>query len=269
MLEAMVKTLAKSVLDKPPAPEPEPEPPEATAPPAAPEPAPPVSDPAMPGLDLMSSFARMESIPYLHAEVGTAVIFPPKAPGSEQHSSEPAGAAAPDAAVGSEPLEEIAFEPPELAALRPPEPAAAEPFGVATPIRVATSTVSAVVVREQPPAPVAAPKPAEPQADPAHEADSMLFGPTDADPDPAAFLLGPAPVAVSPRTFSPALALPGPRVAITAAPPAPAVARTAAPAVAPAPPPRPRPKPAPPAAPYDPLAPLKTMSDEEKIALFS
>ncbi len=214
----------------------------------------------MPGLDLMSSFARMESVPYLPAEVGTAVIFPPKAPGAEQRSSAASNAAPRDPRPATaevvpndaviEAMEEIAFEPPEVAALRPPEAVAPEPFGTPTPIRVATSTVSAVVVKEPPPPP---PKPAEPPQD----ADAMLF---ESEADPAAFLLGPAPVPVSPRTFAPELTLPGARVAVTAAPPVPKTAP---------PPPRPKPVPPPVAAPSDPLAPLKIMSEEEKIALFS
>ena len=374
---------AAAVLDVEPEALPEPE---AAATVASDPPPPPAPTPSS---DLMSSFARMQAIPYLRAEFGTAVIFAPRTPTTEPPADDTAEpepqavalaappephelpALAPEATTTSTPEAAAADEPVALAALEPvaiapepattaiPEPAAAaapepadviaaewteaiavelfetavpepatataseparldpvmldapeappseppaligaapapELFGAPTPVKVETAVVAAVVVKEAPPSPAVVPEPAEAQGEAALDPDAILFGPPEPDPDPAAFLLDPAPVAISPQALAPEL--PSSRAAIAAAPPAPKIATTIAPKIAveiapeiapkpepasvpaptpvaapapPSPPPRPKPMPAPPAAPYDPLAPLKTMSDEEKIALFS
>jgi nicotinate-nucleotide--dimethylbenzimidazole phosphoribosyltransferase len=147
-----------------------------------------VSSAVMPEVELLSNFARMETMPFLPPELGTAVIFEPKVPA-------PAAEAAPPQAAALGEAELI---------MPPPEPDAAGPEKAAV----------------QPPAEV--------------DLDALLFGPEpEPDPDPAASLLEPLP-----PENAPAKPMPAPEAA------------------------------EPQATASDPLAPLKAMSEEEKIALF-
>jgi len=174
-LGAMVEKLAASMFPEPP---PQADAASSDAVPPAAEPELP-QPPLLPELDLMSNFARMESVPHLPAEIGTAVIFEPKPPEPVAEPQE-----APAAEIVAPPAPEAAIESTDL-----------DPAGIL----------------DQPPAPG-----------------------TDADGDPAGFLLEPLPAAAPP---------------VTAPEPAPI---------------QPQPK-----IPHDPLAPLKALSDVEKIALFS
>jgi hypothetical protein len=253
MLEAMVEALAASVPDGPP---PEPaaslpeleqsdEPPQAEASASLPPAQPTATEPAtrvlmMPEVELLSNYARMVSVPFLPPEVGTAVIFTAKAlpepPSPIQSETEP----------GSH--------------------AVAGPIAEAAPHPVAAPEVGAVEAAQSP----------QPQID--LDTDDFLFGPqAEPEADPAGFLLeatpdpAPPPEALPPQSeptmqpepadflLQPAPAIewpmPSPIAALPIALPAPAPPQVSS-----------LPKPA---APNDPLAPLKAMSEEEKIALFS
>jgi hypothetical protein len=237
------------------------------------------NDPFMPEVDLMSSFARMESVPILRADIGTAVIFEPKnseelrtsgelqvseeSKIAEEHpvarleqSYEPSGLANADtaplsAAPSSEAPPAEAFSDGAAPADEPLPSVMLAPMEASVkPARVMVETSDAFSVTIMPPSP--APMPARPPEPPA------------ADIDPAEDLLGPAvpfgqlDAPVPARVFIQPMSPPLRATAVAAA------------AVAAAPD-APKPKPAPTAriAPTDPLGPLKTMSDEEKIALFS
>lgn len=234
MLEAMVEELAASMPAAPPQSEAaETKPAEISA----------SRDPTVPGVELLSSFARMTAMPFLPPEVGTAVIFEAKAK--------------PEPTVAE-------------AALPDPAPAAAaEPPAYSEPILIMPPLDPTEHVTESEPTvetwqPIETP--AQADAVPGDvDLDALLFEPpAESEPDPAAFLLEPAPWP-------------------THAPPAP----TAEPASESEPEPTTDaqtswavelPSPASVSAPerpvfftgtaQDPLAPLKAMSDEEKIALF-
>jgi hypothetical protein len=121
----------------------------------------------------------------------------------------------------------------EAMPLMPPEEGEAVIFGQSRPTAPA-------MIEAAPPSQPVTPAPA---AATEHDADAFLFEP-EAEPDPAGFLLGPAP---------------------PAAPPPPT-----RPLIAPTPPPVPKPRKPPPkpAAPPEPLAPLKALTTAEKLALF-
>jgi hypothetical protein len=190
-LGAMVEKLAASMFPRPPPAEPAPvldAPPSTAAPPRA---------PLLPENDLMSSFARMESVPHLPVEVGTAVIFDRPA------GPEPAAAAAPEVAPQDGSARDAAATPTAMALAAPVAESAAAPEPAAEPVDLDP----AGILGQPPSVPVRTEAGAE------------------TDNDPAGFLLEPVP-----------------------APPAP----------------QPQPK-----IPHDPLAPVKALSDVEKIALFS
>ena len=235
MLEAMVEELTAAM----PAPAPESQaPPDEPAPP--PEVTPPEAEPAtateeaaieeaaieaaateaparheamMPDLELLTNFARMETMPFLPSEVGTAVIF--------EARTKP---------------EIVDTQAPPIPVEEAQPPALGEPELVMPPV--------------EPPAPQAAPEPeAAPEpsqaiqlpADPPAgepDLDTLLFEPQpEPDPDPAAALLEPAPrPAQVPPEFAPLEDLTDSSEQ--------------------------------PSAGADPLAALKAMSDEERIALF-
>ena len=220
MLEAMVEELAASMPATPP---------QSEATETKPAEASAPRDPMMPDVELLSSFARMTAMPFLPPEVGTAVIFEAKAkPETTKPETTVAEAAAPDPAPAAA-AEPPAFSEPIL--IMPP----------IDPIEAATTQADAI------PSDV--------------DLDALLFEPPpESEPDPAAFLLEPAPwpthaapdPAAEPMpesTTDPqaswAIELPSP--ASVSAPERPMFLTSTAP---------------------DPLAPLKAMSDEEKIALF-
>ena len=232
MLEAMVEELAAAMPAAPPRSEAaETKPAEASA----------SRDPMGPDVDLLASLARMKAMPFLPPEVGTAVIFEAKA----KPESKVAEATPPD--------------PAPVAASEPP--ACSEPILIMLPLDpIETVTESEPTVETSQPLET----PAQADAVPGDvDLDALLFEPpAEPEPDPAAFLLEPAPWP-------------------THAPPA----QTAEPASESEPTTDPQdswtlelPSPAsisPPERPvfltgtgHDPLAPLKAMSDEEKIALF-
>jgi hypothetical protein len=135
--------------------------PSGASPDARPEPAaaPPQATvrPIMPELDLLTNFERMETVPYLPPDIGTAVIF-----GARPRAGAPAG------------LAETRFELPALPAaelaMPPADPADTE---------AAPGPATATTAQAGRPAPGA-------------ELDDLLFERTaDADPDPASALLGP------------------------------------------------------------------------------
>ncbi len=229
----------------------------------APEFAPPPAA-VMPDVDLMSNFARMEAVPYLRSEIGTAVIFEkPKLESLKLESPMPAAEdRAPDVVFVEPPRREAP------AAAAPHESLSAKP---GAPFGITTAAFEEPILVVPPPDPDEPDEPAvaraaplppgilqiEARAQPLEpDLDALLFGATDADPDPAAFLLDPAPwpqhaAAVSERAEIP----PAPQTLATSA-------KAAAPAAAAAQAPNQ-------AAPrHDPLAALKAMSEEEKIALF-
>ncbi len=184
----------------------------------------------------------------------------PASPGNRQPTLSPE--TAPDASGSVEPsadlmsnfkrMSAIPFLPPEIGTAviftpRPPPAAAPDP----PPSKPAPATSAEA---GSPPASAA-----EPEADP----DAFLFDPAESESDVAAFLFEEAAsdTGIEPdRAESPAA---GPAAAAPAVGPAPAPADEACDATAPT---ASAPETAPP---YDPLAPLKSMSDEEKIALFT
>jgi hypothetical protein len=244
MLEAMVEELAASMPAAPP--------PETAAPdarPPAPEPTPATDaaaadDPVMPEVDLLSNFARVAETPYLPAEVGTAVIFEPRARPEAVAPGEPpaeTGAEADDSELDAllfEPLPEAEADPAAFLLEPSPSPAQVPPAPSPEPMRVASEIWAAQAPEPsvaEPPPPVAEP-PAEPQTAwsidlpplaVTRQADEPQSPWRDEPPSPANVDLSPpAAAAAQARTALPAGAAP------------------------------------------DPFAPLKSMSDEEKIALF-
>ncbi len=230
MLKAMVEELAASMPATPPQPE------AAETQPAA------SSDPTVPDVELLASLARMKAMPFLPPEVGTAVIFGAKAK--------------PQLTV----TEATAPDPAPAAAAEPP--AFSEPILIMPPLDpIEDDTESEPTLEASPPAET----PPEAEAAPTDvDLDALLFEPPpEPEPDPAAFLLEPAPwptQAPPAQTAEPALeSEPEPTTSQTSwAVELPSPASVAAPE-------RPR---LPTGAAPDPLAPLKAMSDEEKIALF-
>jgi nicotinate-nucleotide--dimethylbenzimidazole phosphoribosyltransferase len=218
----------------------------ASTPPAV-DPAAPAADPArppvMPESALLSSFARMEAVPFLPAELGTAVIFQPR-PAEPEPPVEPQAAAAAAAAAWTPPEPDPASGPNAAPEPEAPSEAATAPVVATTPAGpVAATSLDHASTPVQPPAEASTPAAASDPAANALDLDGFLFEPQPEEPGagPADFLLEPA----------------------TRLPPAPSFIR-------PSEPPAPeRPKAGPPPVTEDPLAPLKTMSDEEKIALFS
>ena len=242
-------------------------PPEMQAAPA-PEFAPPPG-PIMPDVDLMSNFARMEAVPYLRSEIGTAVIFKRAKPVAEDPTpdvmcAEPARTEAPAAALPV--AEALASEAPTKngetlpsAPLDNKPTAFEEPGLVFPPPDPDEATLSAVAPGDAAPAqqailPIEAPaQPIEP------DLDLLLFGlPQDTDPDPAAFLLDPAPRPERASATSPDEAR-APQLRALAAHGNTAGRLSAVEQASPATQAAPR---------HDPLAALKAMSEEEKIALF-
>jgi len=204
MLEAMVEELAASMAAAPPPAEPESQP--ATETSASRDPA------ALDDVELLSSFARMEAMPFLLPEVGTAVIFearikPEPAETEAAPAQEPPAAARtaiihepllvmppadpPDTEAASEPgeidLDSLLFETPyaehdPAAALLEPtstesEPAAPEP---ANPAAAARSPAAWSVDL---PSPAAAPKPSPKPDGPAPAMGADPLGPLRAMSD--------------------------------------------------------------------------------------
>ena len=214
MLETMVEALAASM---------------PAAAPAEPEAMPEAAassrrDPIMPEVELLSSLARVEAMPLLPAEMGTAVIFAPK---------------------------------PDFAATPPDQAQPAEPDPQTPPAAEAPAGQNLEATPSGEPANEPLAQAGEP------DLEMLLFEPQP-ETDPAGFLLESTAWDHDP----------------------PQLQATSEPAAAPEPPPaeqEPEARPAPAAAPrqredlrqdlrqdlrHDPLAPLKAMSDEEKIALF-
>jgi hypothetical protein len=186
----------------------------------------------LPELDLLSSFAQMRAIPH-PPELGTAVIFPPRSPADApavEANAEPAAAPEPQPA-----------ETPAVIAL----PAAPVLLLPPPPLRV---VVQQLVVEPPEPAPPQLQPPAEmPPAETASAADvlGVVLETPDLDPEPAVSLLEPpSPIAAAP-------AAPAPLAATAAEPPGPFQPHVIS------------------TTPIDPLRPLRSMSDDEKIALFS
>ena len=196
----------------------------------------------MPEVELLSSFARMETMPFLPPEVGTAVIFESRVKSDttvEALAAEASPADQPDTfeePAAAEPLlAQAVLVMPTVDLIEPSEPAVDQPQVAEPPAWEAAA---------EPPASEA---PAEPQPGDS-DLDALLFESQFEGDDPAASLLEPArwPAYLPPKVA---------RVNEPAAPPQQMPAgrpqdRTTVPAVA------------------DPLAPLKAMSDEERIALF-
>ena len=241
-------------------------PPEMQAAPAS-EFAPPHA-PIMPDVDLMSNFARMEAVPYLRSEIGTAVIFKRAKPVAEDPTpdvmcAEPARTEAPAAALPV--AEALASEAPTKNGETLPsapldnKPPVFEPVLVLPPPDPDEATTSSVAPGDAAPAPQAI-VPIEAPAQPSEpDLDALLFGfPQDTDPDPAAFLLDPAPwperASATPPDEERA---PQPEALATHGDTADQLSAVG------------QASPATQAAPrHDPLAALKAMSEEEKIALF-
>ena len=202
------------------------------------EPAPP--EPKIPEVELLSSFARMETMPFLPPEVGTAVIFESRV--KSDTTAEGLSAQQAEAERAAETVEPQPAARPEPNVIMPPvdlfEPT--EPETSPQPDTPPEQTLQASAA----PAPEtsAEPPPPKPVAD--LDLDVLLFNTQFEADDPAATLLEPA---------WPAQDWPAQDVGSAA--PASAPAAAAQPAAK-------QPQDA------DPLAPLKAMSDEEKIALF-
>ena len=180
------------------------------------------SGPQLPEVELLSNFARMETMPFLPPEVGTAVIF--------------------EARVKPQPAD----APPANLAAEEAEPAADLPAsGEAIPVMLSDDPIEDALQPgvEQPQQPPSEPGTGDP------DLETLLFeSPPEPDPDPASWLLEPAP-GPTPQSLQPAQRAGAPH------PPQPAAdqpqqdrsAFTSG---------------------IDPLAPLKALSDEERIALF-
>jgi hypothetical protein len=245
MLEAMVEELAASMPAGPRS--------EAPAPDAG-SPAPEWTsttgeaasdEPVMPEVDLLSNFARVEERPYLPADLGTAVIFEAKARPEAKAPGEPVTETTSEADDSD--LDALLFEPPGEAEsdpaaflLEPPPlpahgPPAAEPSQ--DPMSVSSETPAAEAsqpsIVEQPP----------PAGEPAAEPQS-------------AWNVELPPLAVTKRASEPheAWTIEPPSPANVALPPLAAAAQDRPPLAA--------------GAAHDPFAPLRAMTDEEKIALF-
>jgi hypothetical protein len=254
MLEAMVEKLASAMPAAPPQSEVERKPAETAA------------APVMPDIELLNSFARMTAMPYLPPEVGTAVIFEAKA---KPETTKPE-TTTPEATT----VEAAPPDPPPTAAAEPQadHSVVGEPILVMPPLDAVEAetepepSLETSPPAETPPEAEAVPLETPPDAEPVPgdvDLDALLFEPpAEPEPDPAAFLLEPAPW---PTHAAPA--------------------QTAEPSPEPEPEPEPPtswavelPSPASVAAAerpvflagtgQDPLAPLKAMSAEEKIALF-
>ncbi len=219
--------------------------------------------PAIPEAELLSSFARVEAVPYLPPEVGTAVIFdtrarmppaallPPSvlatAPPDETGEIGTDGVAAvePLAADADQDVRTVILAAPQL--IMPPEepePADAEPAE-------AESTLNPLPVEQ------AAPQASAPAEAVEPDLDKLLFEPAaESDTDPAAFLLEPPswPQRVLPEPPADQATTPEPDAV---AEPRDNAASAAASIAAAAP-----------VAAHDPLAAIKAMSEEERIALF-
>ena len=245
--------------------------PAATAPTVA---QPVAREPIMPEIDLLSSYAQMKAIPFLPPEVGTAVIFPPRPLPSEHPAAGPA--AEPEAL-------EPAMQEPEAQQLPAQEHDASHPVAAPDPVVAAQPEAAA---DESPASAAIQSEPVTEQPLDPEPADSLF----ELENDPAAFLFEPEAGAIEKEPAElPARPITSERL------PAQEPDKESAPASAPAAPPakvsapvaaaflttlsapartvptQPAPsQPQPARAPlHDPLAPLKSMSDEEKIALFS
>ena len=175
---------------------------------------------------LLASLEQMGVRPIPPPDEGTAVIFSPK------------------------PATELQPEP------SPPNDDPAEPAATPEPEQAGPEHRPAATQIADEPATQAGAAPAEPDSDPT----DFLFGP-EPEPDPAAFLLDPAP----PRIQKPVV-LPQPEFVPAPAEPPPASApQPKAPQAAPAGAPQPDPEPEP----HDPLHALKAMSENERLAIFS
>jgi hypothetical protein len=277
--------------------------PELPAEPAALEPPvePTASPAAIPGdgvineNELLARFERINAVPILPPEEGTAVIFSTRTPPAEPSNDFSSSRTTPEEPSLDFPgLPDVAdpnWPPPQVeaaAAISEPEPAGETPRGAEPDVAQVAQDIIHVTLQDetsdtvaQAPAPVMAeagvtsqtapPPPEPPTAEPAvaeFDPDDFLFGPAP-EPDPAAFLLDPAlPVAK-------AGAHPLPQPEFVAVPVVP-VAPPAAPAVQPADetvlaaePAEPKPPAQPSAAPRDPLHALKAMSANERLAMFS
>ncbi len=218
MLEAMVEELAASMpitaASESPIAEPqdtEPSPPRAALSEPDVFPLPSVAaatGPSMPEIELLSSYARMEAVPYLPPEVGRAVIFEPR---EFKSTAEPPAI---DAQADLTPIEALASPVPA-----PPDEARADP----SPAEAAAPSARVAPIVIMPPADPSepddgaataavgpdAPQPFVPHAieAPANDLDrdALLFGPVpDAEPDPAAaFLLDHNPLIVAAEPAEP------------------------------------------------------------------
>ncbi len=205
----------------------------------------------MPEVELLASFARMETMPFLPPEVGTAVIFESRVKSDTTAEGLSAQQDDPPAATSVEPQPAAL---PEPKVIMPPvdlfEPS--EPETSPQPDTPPEQTLQASAAPA--PEPSAGPPPPEPVAE--LDLHVLLFETQFEADDPAATLLEPAwPAQDWPAQDWPAQDWPAQDAGSAA--PASAPAAAAQPAAQ-----QPQDKPA------DPLGPLKAMSDEEKIALF-
>jgi hypothetical protein len=252
--------------------------PEPVAPPAEPEPVlRPTDAAAVQETALLASFEQMEARPFPPPDEGTAVIFTtrpepepqpepapePPAPPEPCVAPEPEQAATPQPVIEATPMAQPAAEPtpstkPAFEAWQSAEPAPAQ----SPPAAEATAATTSVSDAEPPTA--------QAYFDPT----DFLFGP-EPEPDPAAFLLDPAP----PRTAK-AVVLPQPEFVPRPPPQEPEPPQAQPPEVEPpqaeeeppaaasaeaGQPEQPTPEPAP----HDPLRALKAMSPAERLAIFS
>jgi hypothetical protein len=225
------------------------------------EPASPTAPLVIPMHELLDSYERMEARPIPPPDEGTAVIFSPRpespapaepiAPAEAVATPEPAAppAAAPVTAMEAAPFAAAAGDAVEVS------------LAVADAVHASVEALQAVVTAlpaaaEAASAEFAAAPPTDADFDPA----DLLFGP-EPEPDPAAFLLEPS----SPEPVTG----PQPTAAATASAPPGEPTLAAVPFAGPANRPPGESVAAPAPAKPDPLAPLKAMSEAERIAIFS